>query len=582
MDLTNFFKELDLRFREKPLAEVEEFIVGSLKQAQIERDFPALLAISNELGGVLRVTNRFEEAKQIYTVALETIKLLKLEQTEQHGTTLMNMASVFSEQKQAKEALRLYEEVARIFVGLGLSRDYRMAALFNNISHAHDMLGHLEESLDFAKKSLDVIRNLKGNEVELGTSLTTLGTRCLSNGLKEEALQYLMEADQVFCGICGKPNPHYAATLNSLGELAYLQGRLSESVAFYEKSLEILKESYGENQAFQNVKNNLQRVKEKIGSSSSRMTGLELSEAYYETFGKPMIEAQFGEYQKYMAIGLVGEGSECFGYDDQWSEDHDYGPGFCIWIPEEQYQAIGAALSGAYTMLPKEFEGKRRMETLEGNGRVGVFRISQFYKKYIGCTGVPTTSVEWIFAPETSLATATNGKVFVDHLGEFSRIRNELLQFYPRDVFLKKIVARMALMSQSGQYNYERCMKRNEVGAAYLACCEFVKATTSMVYLLNKKYMPFYKWTFRGMEGMTSLKDVKPMLTQLIQIPDVQENVSKKVQLIETISILVGEELRHQGVITGTDAFLNSHCHQVMNSIKDPQIRSLPVMFDGK
>ena len=52
---------------------------------------------------------------------------------------------------------------------------------------------------------------------------------------------------------------------------------------------------------------------------------VELARAYYEQFGKRMIREQFSEYADRIAVGLVGEGSECLGFDDMLSEDHDYG-----------------------------------------------------------------------------------------------------------------------------------------------------------------------------------------------------------------------------------------------------------------
>ena len=55
------------------------------------------------------------------------------------------------------------------------------------------------------------------------------------------------------------------------------------------------------------------------------MKGLELSRAYYEEYGKPMIDTQLAQYKPYLAAGLVGEGSECLGFDDELSTDHDFG-----------------------------------------------------------------------------------------------------------------------------------------------------------------------------------------------------------------------------------------------------------------
>ena len=41
------------------------------------------------------------------------------------------------------------------------------------------------------------------------------------------------------------------------------------------------------------------------------MKGLELSELYYETYGKSMIAENFNILENRIAVGLVGEGSEC-------------------------------------------------------------------------------------------------------------------------------------------------------------------------------------------------------------------------------------------------------------------------------
>ena len=92
------------------------------------------------------------------------------------------------------------------------------------------------------------------------------------------------------------------------------------------------------------------------------MKGIEISKAYFEEYGKPMLETDFSEALPYLCVGLVGSGSECFGFDDEVSRDHDFEPGFCIFIPGEDVldRRTEFLLERAYAKLPKEFMGLKR------------------------------------------------------------------------------------------------------------------------------------------------------------------------------------------------------------------------------
>ena len=92
------------------------------------------------------------------------------------------------------------------------------------------------------------------------------------------------------------------------------------------------------------------------------MKGLELSRKYYEEFGKPMLKEQFPEIEHLIAVGLVGSGSDCYGYDDDISHDHDFEPGFCLFVPDENIidEKTFFNLERAYSKLPKEFCGYKR------------------------------------------------------------------------------------------------------------------------------------------------------------------------------------------------------------------------------
>lgn len=310
------------------------------------------------------------------------------------------------------------------------------------------------------------------------------------------------------------------------------------------------------------------------------MKGLELSRAYAQEYGIPMLVSGFSEYMDKMAIGLVGEGSECFGFDDSFSVDHDFGPGFCIWMPEETYKVIGQSVQVAYDALPQSYMGYERISTAQAKGRVGAISIEQFYNRYIGMKSAPCDNIEWFRIPETFLATATNGQVFIDNFGKFSDIRSTLCEFYPIDVKKKKLAARLAVMAQAGQYNYPRSQKRGDTQAAYMAAAEFVRTALSAIYIINDKYMPFYKWSFKGLERIVRLKDAAKMLAGFVAISDNFENSGKKQTMIEGICSEIGRELNLLGFTRTTDIFLETHGLEIMETIQDSRLRNMHIMAD--
>lgn len=318
------------------------------------------------------------------------------------------------------------------------------------------------------------------------------------------------------------------------------------------------------------------------------MKGLELAKRYYRAYGKPMLEEQFPQLQGRVAAGLVGQGSECLGFDDEISADHDYGPSFCLWLTEEDYRKYGEELQAAYHRLPAKFEGVgARKASAHGSGRVGVLCIPAFYYGLTGFRQAPTANREWLGIPEPALCTATNGEVFEDPLGEFSRIRDGFLAYYPQDVWLYKIMTGAAQMAQSGQYNYPRAMKRGEQVAAMLSLAEFTKSAISMAYLLNRRYMPFYKWMHHGMKTLPLLSEIGDILNLLAQTEMQSEawkgagaqdylytfNANDQcVIIIEAVCNIILQEMVAQGLTQGTDNFLENHTWNIREKIQDPEL----------
>ncbi|MGN0711432.1 MAG: tetratricopeptide repeat protein [Anaerovoracaceae bacterium] len=265
MDLNKYFNELDSCFEHNDIKKAEELSLEWLKNAAALQDKAAVLAISNELGGIYRVTSRFRDAENAYNIALTAIGQLNLTDTEKHATTLLNMASVYSASGNMEKALSLYEQSAAIYKKSGSCEDYNLAALYNNISHVYEDMGDLSKAEDYANKSIEIIKHVPGYPIEMATSYTSLSSIYIKQGKYDEAEQSLITAERIFLD-AGPENPHYAAALNNFGELYYKVNDFKKSAEYFEKSLALIGKVYGENSAYGLVCGNLAKVYSDMGN----------------------------------------------------------------------------------------------------------------------------------------------------------------------------------------------------------------------------------------------------------------------------------------------------------------------------
>jgi len=302
--------------------------------------------------------------------------------------------------------------------------------------------------------------------------------------------------------------------------------------------------------------------------------GLKLAEEYFGVHGTKMIEKKFPDYQNRIAAGLVGDGSECYGFDDQISRDHDWGPGFCLWLTAKDFETIGQKLQAAYQNLVHIFKGFERIPSQWGGGRVGVHEIGAFYQRFIGSSSVPDTLEKWLYLPEENLATCCNGKVFADPLGEFTGIRSELLKFFPEDIRRVKIAAKCMSCAQSGQYNFMRSVRRRQFFAALYAETKFCSDIMSLVFLLNRRYTPFYKWRHPAVRLLPVLG---AFLYENIGRMIATHDYKKKSEIIEAICAQVIRELRQCGLSHSSSDFMLDHGPIIHAGIQDSNLRKRDV-----
>ena len=125
-------------------------------------------------------------------------------------------------------------------------------------------------------------------------------------------------------------------------------------------------------------------------------------------------------------------------------------------------------------------------------------------------------------------------------------------------------------MAQSGQYNYTRSIKRKEYFAAAYDESRFCAEAISLVFLLNHRYTPFYKWMHRAVRGLPLLGgQVYVKISDLADSTDYRE----KTRIIGEICSLVVEELKREGLTGSESDFLVDHSREVHSRISDRELR---------
>ncbi|NLA87553.1 MAG: DUF4037 domain-containing protein, partial [Clostridiales bacterium] len=218
----------------------------------------------------------------------------------------------------------------------------------------------------------------------------------------------------------------------------------------------------------------------------------------------------------------------------------------------------------------------------EFGARSGVMTAGDFYRSLIGYANVPEGIQDWRRIPEENLAMAVNGEVFLDNAGVFTETRENLLRHYPEDLRKKKLAARCMAIAQTGQYNLSRCYERRDWVTFKSVITRFSDSTMSAVFLLNRVYMPYYKWAFKKMTEL-------PLLGAEIGVK--LKNIATSCGLDEAsydglrneigdICALMADELRRQKLAFSDDWFLTSQGEEIQSSIQDGFLRSLPAQYE--
>lgn len=583
MDIQEIFSQIDKLFEENKREEAEKLMQESIARAMEEQDDNSLLQLLNELLGFYRETGRHEEAALIADRSIAQAERMGLSGTIPYATTLLNVANAYRAGGRLEESLEKYLQVQEIYRGQLPPGDMLEAGFQNNLSLLYQEMGEYEKAKECLLRALQVVKEREPG-YELGVTYANLAATCVQLEQLGEAREHASKAMEVF-GRIGIRDSHYAAALSALGAWRFKRQEYREAEDSYREAMEIVERCNGRNHAYYRLKENAEacgRAAEEAGGAGTQVgLGLTLARDYYETYGIPMIREQFGKYEDRIAVGLVGRGSDCFGYDDERSRDHDWGPGFCMWVTDETYREIGPELERAYDALPTEYKGYSRGARVNGRNRRGVLRISEFYRELVGTDRYE--EIDWREVSDASLAAAVNGEVFRDDEGIFTVFRNRLLAGYPENILYLKLAETGAKYAQAAEYNFQRMLGRGDVLTARMLVWDGIREAMRLQIYLDGKYPPHDKWLYRslressgGRETAGFLEEITGLLSKLGSddmsrggetVRETQASGSDSELLKSKLDALGGyfaEKLYGRDLISDIDSYLDVHSEELL------------------
>ncbi len=620
MDIESILQQIDTYFAENKGEEAERLMLRSIEEAVRQQENEVLLPLLNELLGYYRETSQVENSFQVAEQALALAQQMGLEGSIPYATTLLNVANAYRAGGRLEDSLQCYQKVRQVY-DKGLSQDNMLvASLENNLSLLHQEMGDFQQAKDCLKRALEIVR-AKAADFEIAVTYANLASTCMQLGEHEEAHYYagLAIADFEKMGV---QDAHYGAALSAMGTYYYREKSYEKARSFFEKAARIMEANLGKNEYFYRLQENaaecdrelekrnpqeplkkhqlreasgIQMQKAELSELSEEgiqvqkarfaernsgnareqekmqedIKGLELCREYYEAYGKPMLEQQFPDYVDKVAVGLVGEGSDCFGYDDALSRDHDWGPDFCMWVTERTYAEIGEALQRAYDQLPKEFKGHTRTVSPQGRGRRGVMTIPAFYRRLLQAG--TWEELDWQQVSDAALAAAVNGEVFRDAEGVFTAFRRKLQEGYPERIRYLKLAESAARFSQSGQYNYPRMLQRGDGITVQLMLGDALREAMKLKYYIEGKYPPHDKWLYTGLKELPGGEVLCGLLQQLRDGSESVENRRSAATengniglIMEQLGAHLASELYQKHFISDIESYLDAHTEELL------------------
>jgi hypothetical protein len=270
---------------------------------------------------------------------------------------------------------------------------------------------------------------------------------------------------------------------------------------------------------------------------STFISGLDLCETYFNEIAGPLLAKNLPTLR--YSAGLIGYGSDVIGFDDDMSTDHNWGPRFLLFLPEEGFEESKKHIAAAFSAgLPYEHRGfsthytspdwtdngvQRQERINQGpvNPLIETHTLRSYFKDYLGYTPFEEVPInQWLTFSEHRLLGITSGGLFHDDLG-LAEVRRQLA-YFPEDVWLWMMAAEWTMLAEEEAFVGRCGYVGDNIGSSVVAARQ-VQRLMRLGFLVEKRYAPYSKWFGSAFMKLECGPLLLPILEQVLAASSWQE-----------------------------------------------------------
>lgn len=169
------------------------------------------------------------------------------------------------------------------------------------------------------------------------------------------------------------------------------------------------------------------------------------------------------------------------------------------------------------------------------NHLIRIYSLKDFFKYFIGFDPRKRMAVEdWLVIPQQALLEVTAGEVYYDQIG-LEKYRHKFA-YYPQDVWLYMMHIQWDRLANLLGFPSRVAIAGDEFGSRLIAN-QVVMEIINMMFLLERKYMPYLKWRGRALRDLAN----GPRLVEIVEKIHGSKSWKERQRLINRGHMLLGE-----------------------------------------